>query len=219
MISYAAMRLGLRTHARTLEVLTTGSGTFAVTAVGFTRSTGSFLADGFRKGMEVTAAGFDASNNATHVVTAVTALLLTCTGCSGLAERTGRTLSVALPSQQSWENRDFTPTPGTPYVEEQFIPGPSLLRSIGPGATLRVTPQYGLKVFVPEDMGSEAPDAYVDGLVQLFAPRTSIVLSTGDALRVRTDTGPFVGQLLRRKDGWVTVPVTFPLQLFTINAN
>lgn len=219
MISYSAMRLGLRAYARTLEVLTTGAQTFGVTADGFTRASGSFLDDGFRKGMEVAASGFDAGNNGTHVVTAVTATLLTSTGCSVLSADTGRTLTVGLPSDQAWENRDHEPTPGVPFVEEQFIPGPSRLRSVGPGATLRVRPQYGLKVFIPERVGPEASDAYVDALVKLFAPRTAITLSTGDFLRVRTDVGPSVGQLLPRKSGFAAVPVTFPLQLFTINAN
>ena len=63
-----------KTPATLLEASTTGSIGLAATATGYTRSAGSFLADGFVVGQSVTASGFvNAANNGASTVIAVTA--------------------------------------------------------------------------------------------------------------------------------------------------
>jgi hypothetical protein len=59
---------------------TTGSATLAATATGYSRTTGSFITNGFAVGDEITASGFTtAANNGRSIVTAVTATDLTVT--------------------------------------------------------------------------------------------------------------------------------------------
>jgi hypothetical protein len=67
-----------------------------------------------------------------------------------------------------------------------------------------------------ENKGVGAPNRYADALLELFTPRTSITFGSLTA-RVRTDTGPYRGQMLRRKPGYMTVPVTFPLEVYSQN--
>jgi hypothetical protein len=49
-----------------------------------------------------------------------------------------------------------------------------------------------------------------------FTPGTQITFGSQTA-RVRTDTGPFRGQILRRRAGFVSVPVTIPLEVWSAN--
>lgn len=62
------------------EAGSTGAAALGASTAGYTRTVGSFLADGFAVGHSVTASGFiDSANNGTSTVTAVTATLLTVT--------------------------------------------------------------------------------------------------------------------------------------------
>lgn len=220
MIDYHDLQLSLRARAVTLSVVTTGSATLAATGSTFTRTTGSFLTDGFSVGMEVTGTGFGATNNAEHVVTDVAALTLTVSGTLDTETASaGRTLSVGLPSRRAWENIGFDPTPGYPWAEEQFIPGPTRVPTVGDNGTIVAEPIYALRVHTPENTGIGAPNRYADALWAHFKPGTQVDLTNGDTAEVRRDTGPFRGQILRTLPGWVTVPVSFPLRLYTINSN
>jgi hypothetical protein len=56
----------------------------------FTRASGSFITDGFRPGMTVVFSGFtNGGNNATKVISAVTATVITVTSITGLVNETG----------------------------------------------------------------------------------------------------------------------------------
>jgi hypothetical protein len=210
-----AMQMACRTRALTLVVATTGSASLAATASGFTRAAGSFLSDGFRPGMEVTATGFNAANNAARVLTNVTATLLSCAGLTAQAADTGRTVLVGLPSRHAWENVEFEPEVGQPWVEEQFTPGVTFRPGLTPHGTVEVRPLYSLHVHALQGEGIGAPNGYATGLLALFTPGSAMVLASGDVLRVRADTGVNVGQKLVRKPGYATVPVSIPLRLYT----
>lgn len=219
MINHEQMQLALRTHALTLSVVDTGSVSLSATSTGYARASGSFVTDGFKPGMELTGSGFtNAENNAAKVLTAVTATALTCSGTVTEAAGT-RSLTVGLPADRAWENIAFEPTPGSPYVVEQYVPGASRQLSVGPLGTLQADVIYVLQVYTPADLGIGAPSKYADALITLFAPRVALTLTNGDKVRVRTDTGPFRGQLLQREPGWATVPVSFPMRAFTANSN
>lgn len=71
---------------------TSGAIQIDVVAAGgtFTRSTGSFLDDGFSPGQSVTFSGFtNGGNNVTKVISTVTATVITVTDNTGLADETG----------------------------------------------------------------------------------------------------------------------------------
>jgi hypothetical protein len=236
MIDHLDVQLTLRARATTLEVCTTGSTTLAATSTGYTRPVGSFVTDGFAPGMEITASGFaTAANNGTGLVTNVTATVLSVTAYtvaySGgelvVSDRTlvaegagsGRTVLVGLPAMRAWENLVFDAHPGVPWIEEQYLPGPTVQRTIGPKGTIEMRPQYVLAVHVVEGSDIAASKRYVDALLNHFAPRTNLTLTNGDTVRVRLDASSFAGQMRRRRPGWASTPVTFPLRLFTVNTN
>lgn len=204
-------RLALRAKLATLSVCTTGSTTLAATATGYTRASGSFLDDGFAPGVELTPAGF--TQTTTAVVEAVTALTLTVVGSRTVeSAASGRTLSVGLPSSCAWENVEFTPAAGVPYLTEEYLPGPSVQYGIGQSNETELLPTYLPRVHVPAGFGAGAADAYADAILTLFAPKTAITLA-GARLHVTTRPGPFRGQLLQSSPGFAMVPVTIPLLL------
>jgi hypothetical protein len=217
MISHELIVDALQTRLLTLSVCTTGSTTLEATANGYQRAAGSFLTDGFAVGMEVTPTGF--TDTTPRVITAVTALTMTVDGVVTVdAPSAGRTLAVGLPSRRAWENTDFTPAPGNLYVEEQYIPGANAQLTIGAHGILEMTPLYVAILYFLANTGFLAQQRYGDALLALFAPRTTIALSNGDSLRVRTNPAPYAGQIRQRDGGWAYKVVTIPLLLHTANA-
>lgn len=220
-VSYLQVQRAARAQLITLSVATTGSISLSATATAYVRTTGSFLTDGFYAGMEILAAGCTvAGNNGTAVVRAVSALTLTVTRALTVeAAAAGKTLTVGLPAGREWENEAFTPTTGAPYVEEELVPGPMDQITLGKtNGELELTPLYVVRVNVPEGVGTDAVRAYTDALLKLFKPHSTMTLTNGDVLRVRGDPAPYPGQLIQRKSGWATVPVTIPLRMTTINS-
>jgi hypothetical protein len=217
-IDHHALQLALRARALTLTVAECSGVNLSASGSGFVRASGSFLTDGFSLGMEVLADNFsDSDNDGYWIVTNVSATTLTVDGSLN-AESAGanKTLTVGLPSSRAWENIEFEPTTGSPWVEEQLIPAGSRQISVGPEGTLETRLLYSLAVHAVENKGVGAPNRYADALLELFTPRTSITFGSLTA-RVRTDTGPYRGQMLRRKPGYMTVPVTFPLEVYSQN--
>jgi hypothetical protein len=86
-----------KTVPTVLEAATTGSTTLGASATGYTRSTGSFLADGWVVGQGVTASGFvNAANNGASTVVGVAAGTLTVSKVGGTVaevELPGRTIN------------------------------------------------------------------------------------------------------------------------------
>lgn len=213
-----AVHLALRAHALTLVVCTTGETTLGATADGYTRGTGSFIDDGFAAGMEITASGFPTTpTNGTAVVTRVSSKRLRVSrAIDATPTSSGRTITAALPSSWAWENLRFAPTEGVPWVEEHFVPGPSFLATLGPGGEIESRPMYVIRVHVAEGAGIGAPRRYADALLKHFPMRGVVTMGSG-ILRIRGDTGPFVGQLQRSQPGFIVVPVTIPLRLRATN--
>lgn len=223
MIDHTSWQIALRAKALTLAVCTTGSTSLSATATGYARQAGSFLTDGFYIGMEVTASGFGTGqNNGLSVITGVTALALDVTKSGGTAVEgagAGKTLAVGLPSRVAWENQDFAPAPvpGTPYVEEQYIPGPGDVRTLGANATILAEPMYALTLYAISNQDISAASKYADALITLFAPTTAIAVGS-ETLHVRADVVPYRGQLRQTGNGWAMVMVTIPLRIHTLNA-
>lgn len=220
-VDYQQIQRALRAKAVTLSVATTGSISMSVTATAYVRAAGSFLSDGFYAGMEIEAVGMsEAGNNGTGVVQAASALELTMADALTVEIAAGgKTLSVGFPSGREWENEVFTPTAGSPYVEEELVPGPVVQLTLGKeNGELELTPMYIVRVYVPKGKGSDAGSAYADALLRLFKAHSTMTLDNGDVLRVRGKPAPYRGQLIQRKPGWASVPVTIPLRMTTINS-
>lgn len=228
MLDYTAIHLAARNRALTLVVVATAVTTLRATATGYERTDGgSFVDDGFWPGMEVQPYGF--THAAPGTITAVTAGALEILGGRRPdAEAPGRSLVVGLPSERAWENRKLTPNAGVPYVEEQFIDGPVQQVTHGPQGVLLAEPMYALLIHVPADTDL-TPSVYADAVIRHFPPRLALPLANGDVVRVRSDVGPFRGQLqtvagpYRGQSqtvpaGFVVKPITIPLRLRTTNS-
>lgn len=223
MIDHYAAQKALRVKLLTLEVATTGSIQISATATGYERASGSFLTDGFIPGMEVSGTGFgESANNTAKTLKSVTALTMICPNTS--VEAVGaRTLAVELPNIRIWENaiplnasgEATDVVRGSPYAEEEYVPGPMIKATLGPFGQLEALPLYVIKIYVPSGSGVGAARAYSDALLTLFAPSTSI--TTGAT--VRGDVAPFVGQLFQDvPPGFAVVPVSVPVRLRTANS-
>lgn len=230
-ISYAEVRRDIRARLLGMTVATTGSTSLAATATGYTRASGSFLTDKFEVGMEVTASGFGtAANNGLGIVTRVEALTLsvsaydlaldsngewTRTARTLVTESadTGRTLSVGLPTIRVWEGLQHKDTlDGVPWIEEQFVGGPSNRPGAVPHGEAISTPQYQLALHCVAGLGSGALDRYGDALFALLPPGQAL----GASARVRGDVGPTRSTLTRTHPGFLTLIAAFPLRIRTL---
>lgn len=218
MIAHDDLQQAIRDRLVTLSVLTTGAITLATTATAYTRSSGSFVTDGFAPGMELSASGFGNGADGLSVVRTVTATVLTVDRTLPVTTAgAGRTLVVGLPSRRAWENVPFTPPPeGKPYVEEQYIPGPSARATLGQGGDLEALPMYQVQIHVPEGYGKVALRRYLDALYAHFKPDTALTVN-GDVMRVRGDVGPFGGQVRFGVPGFAVAPLTIPFRFRTAN--
>jgi hypothetical protein len=219
MFNHSVGLLACRARLATLDVVTTGSTTLAATTTGYTRSAGSFVTDGFHVGMEILPSGFNA--NTRQVVKNVAALTLLTDGPPAAeTSASSRSLSVGQPEYRAYPNIAFNPAQasGRPYTEEEWLPGPSTVNTLGSLARYIAEPTYVVKLYGLAGKGPEALDAYTDAILELFAPGTSMSLSTGDTLQVRRNPAPYKGQILNSIPGRAVVTVTIPLWAFTTNA-
>jgi hypothetical protein len=234
-IDHLDVQLTARARLTALVVCTTGVTSLSATATGYARDTGSFVADGFARGMEIRGSGFvNAVNNGVGVITNATPLALTVTMLvvtyvgavrtvtrpANVAEAASgaRSLVVGLPSFVAWENTDFIKEPGVPYVDEQYVRGPASLRTIGPLGRIAGEPMYLPRINVPSNSGITASARYADAVVNAFPPGDKIVLASGDVIEVRSDAAPYGGQLLQGEPGFAGQLCTIPLRIQSINA-
>jgi hypothetical protein len=221
MIDGTAATLALRNRALGVSVATTGTTSIAATATGYTRAAGSFLTDGFVVGMELLASGFaTAGNNGYKIVLGVAAGTLTVSSLSTMAiEAAGgdELLIVRLPEGKAFDNVAFTPTSGRPFVEEDFVPATTLLMGQKSGGLVQETGLYVLKLYGLSGTGVSAIRKTIDALKTLFAPGTTLTAGS-HTVRVRTDLGPFAGQILPQGDGRSMCALTVPWEAYSINA-
>jgi hypothetical protein len=166
--------------------------------------------------MEITPAGF--VSNQVDTITAVTATTITV-NASRVAEsaQSGRSLSVLLPAARAWENIKLVPETGEPYVGEDYVPGPTEQITVGSLGEMECLPLYVARVYVRTNIGRAAVTKYADAILNHFAPRYALTLTDG-TLTVRTNPGPFAGQLIPTEAGWAVVPVTIPLRYRVANS-
>lgn len=205
-VDLLAVHLALRNRALSLVVATTGVTLLSATATGYHRAAGSFVADGFLKGMEIVPAGFAA--NAPLVIRDLTNSDITTTIPPAVeAEAAGRSLVVGIPTLRAFENVALTPVGGRPYYEEDFVPATtSLLSFPAQGGALQENGLYVSKWYGLSGVGVSALRKSVDALKALFAPGTII---TAGANTVRIGEAQ-AGQIIPLTSGWSAIALPIP---------
>lgn len=101
-----------------------------------------------------------------------------------------------IPSAIAWENRDFTPVVGVPWIRETLLPGEQTKVAFD---VLQETGLMQFDLFYPVSKGTEAAEGLVDLIIDQFKPDTGISASAR-TLRASRASG-------RREDDWYIVPV------------
>lgn len=232
MIDIGAVHLALRNRAMGVTIATTSSSVLAATSVGYTRQTGSFIDDQFRRGMDVVASGFSVpNNNVRSVITSVspTEMRVTPFNISALkgvpivsrpsltleAANSGRTIFAGLPYLREWPNEttvglaSFVPAAGIPYIEEQFSPSTSRTYTIPVStAHIQMDGDYFLRMYGVAGNGSEAMYKFANALSQVFSAGTLLHLH-GTTVRIPSDPAPVASGIIQTLIGPV-ITVTIP---------
>ncbi len=221
MLDHIEVREAFRERAETVVVATTGSTTISATAAGFVRSAGSFLTDGFAPAMEIVPTGFNATNNAPAVIESVTATTMTITGGrAAQAALAGRSIVTGLPLARQWENTQtpYLNAPGVrPYVSEQWVPATFTLLSFpADGGDVEESGLYILTWFGLANKGILAIRRGVRALKAKFTPGT-VLLASGNAVRVWGNPGVLEGQLIPLENGYVSCQITIPWRGMSTN--
>lgn len=218
MLDHADVQLKLRALLATMVAATTGLTSLTATSTGYTRQTGSFLADGFAVGMEVTPTNMATTTPSTLL--SVSALSMTANkAITAQASGASRMLEARLPSDVQYGNLRSAHINGQPYFEEEYDYGPTVMPVTGPFGTLIAEPIYILRVFVVSGVDVIAHSRYANALLSLFPPTKTLALASGDTLRVRSDPAPFANGINIREDvpSWSVLPITIPLRAYTRN--
>lgn len=208
--------LAFRQRLATLVVAATGLGTFAATATGYTRSSGSFLTDGFTVGMQVKPLGFSQTDYG--VIIGLTATTMTIDG-GRTAQSAGsnRSLTAGLPRDVVFENITYTPNPALPYVEGELVPQPSSLLSFpAQSGTREDRGLYVVRWNGIAGTGALGMRRAADALLALFTPGTAFAAGS-DVVRVRGDSAPFASLITQRPSGHALVTLTIPWRMYRSN--
>lgn len=76
---------------------------------------------------------------------------------------------VGVPDDKAWENTDFQPTTGTPWIRMTLSPGPRRALDITAEGTKRYDGLFFIDVFVPQDKtGPASLDDLVNAVIDAF---------------------------------------------------
>lgn len=213
-IDNRALLLAFRNRLADLEVCATSGVDLAATPTGYTRTSGSFITDGYEQGMELVPAGFtNAQNNERAIIEHVEALTIqTREPRITESSASGRTLSVGIPERLADENVVFSDEEVAewPYMEEDYVRGARQMVS-GPydGGVMDERGIYALNWYFLPGYDSFAIHKCVDALLAHFAPGTTI--GTGDnAVLIQGDPAPTATKPEPDDDGHVVVSIEIP---------
>lgn len=212
MASDTANQLALRAHLLTLEVCTTGLIDLSATATGYARPNGSFIADGFAVGMEVTPTGFTQTTVA--LITDLTALTMTVQGGrSAQAEAPSRSLTVGLPERRGWQNETFDPDGLHPFIEEEYVPATrTLLSCPSDGGTLERVGLYVIRWYAQAGKGLGCLSTPAEALCQHFRHGTQFA----DGLAV-INPAPSPSGIRADTPGWAVNTVRIVWRQYAVN--
>ena len=215
MINHLLVNSALKARGLGLSVVTTGPTSLGSNAQGYTRTQGSFLADGFTVGMEVTPSF---GSQTPSYITALTDTLMTMHGGRAvMSAGQGRSLRVVLPAMRAFDNENITPVQGRWYVEGEYSPSTSRLRTItasrGSGDD---TGEYFWRLYGIADTGLDAFSAMTSALLALYPPGAVLPIDETTAVHIGTLPAPWASSVQQDDPGFAVCTVTIPwFVLFT----
>jgi hypothetical protein len=215
------IRKAFRQAWGTVEKATTGAvNTIRATPDGYVRSVGSFLADRFDVGDEITVSGFPrqpTSNGMGWIeyVDDLTMHVRRPVGTTMVAEAAGAlvTIRAGMPAVQLTEGWISSTEIGRPWMRETYQPNlmrPASLRA--PTAKVRYTGVMWLNLFYPIDTGENGVERLRGKIIQQIYPASTLVYA-GQVIRVQTATP----KGLASDRGYTNAPVSWTFQTDTIN--
>jgi hypothetical protein len=200
-------------RARLLELVKCSSGPLeGVIAAGksFTRvDGGSFFADGFTPGDEITASGIDGVMYVRGVQDAqLTVDRLPASVAGGMISPV--TFSCGLPIGMAWEDVIFSPVDGQPYIAESIRPISSVVRGLGKGGLQAHTVSANFVVNYPATVGARGAELMAGAMLDLFEPGSQLVYGSSSGTVTAAERKP----LLLNAD-FIGVPVLITLVGYT----
>lgn len=199
------IRVGLESRLAALAIVTTGTTTLAATGSTYTRSSGSFLTDGFVIGDAVSATGFTGTANGKATVTAVTATVLTVDrALATVASGGSRSITAGVPDV-SYPGQAFAVPPDKAWVRARVRSVGNRTVATGDGPLQRHEGIFLVDVFEPysSGMGINRLERLASAIRAQFRVTTSIVRSN---VTVRI-SGLNPGSLLENTDN-LQVPIS-----------
>ncbi len=195
MLNLADVRDAMRARLTATVLATTGLVTLVATTTGYTRSTGSFLTDGFRVGMPITPTGFTA--NPSDVIETVSALAITTKGTrTAQAAGASRALVATLPLNRAFDGELLVPVAGAWSLREEFVPATPQTITSAPNGGLTINQGlYFATFYAPDVYGNDALDAMTQRVLERFASGTQLD-ANGVVMWVPNVPGPAPGQTL-----------------------
>jgi hypothetical protein len=137
-----------------------------------------------------------------------------------------RLLTVSgLPSttNRAWENKKFTPTQGSAYITDSYVPGPPALITVpADTGTLEHRGLYVVQWYGIEYDGFTNIRTGVKAILAKFSYGTRITCTDGQVVRIGTPrgvaSGPTSSQIVPTGDGWAVCTIKIPFWLLTTNA-
>lgn len=209
MVDDLNLMLALRNRLRTIQAVVTGPISLSSGVSGYTRTTGSFVADGFKVGMEVASLGFPVDRSS--VIIEVTDLTLGLdVSPPTVAAAGGRQLIVGLPTRRAWDGVPFDPTSKQWYVETDYIPGPVARATLSRVGQVQAEPIYVVKLYGLSGTGSSAIMRIATAVLKQFPANLDILVTDGHVIRVKSDPAPYSSQMIAQDANHVYISVTIP---------
>jgi hypothetical protein len=122
----------------------------------------------------------------------------------------------ALPAGRAWEDIKYTPTPGVPFVEEDYEPATSSLLGLLKGGTVEDTGAYVIRWYGVAGQGTAAVNAGITALLALFKPGDTFTATDGTVIHVRADVAPTRSRIINH-DGWAVSTVSIFFRVYHQN--
>jgi len=209
MINHLLVNAALKARGLGLSVVTTGPVKLGSTVEGYTRTAGSFVDDGFTVGMEVTPSFGDQTPS---YITKLTDTLMTMHGGRAtMSPGNGRSLRVLLPPLIAFDNESITPIQGRWYVEGEYSPSTSQLRTVTASRGFGdATGEYFWRLYGIADTGLDAFAAMTTALLKLYPPGAVLPVDATTAVHIGNLPAPWASSVQPDDPGFAVVTVTIP---------